>query len=81
MYQVICNGRRAQYPDHDVHPSWNTSLFDKWEDAVEYTHKWLGVYGWGERFMPNIPIDYSGYGDIVVINEVSYIPPELPDGF
>ena len=69
-YQLQDNGRPAQYPEVDVHPSWaNLATWDTWEEAEEYAKKWLDIYhpGEGIKLGINNEYDYSGYGDICMI--------------
>ena len=69
MYQVLCNGRPADCYNHDVHQSWNKSVYFTFEEAVEYAKDWLGHYGIGIVLKLNTPCDY-GEGDIIEIREV-----------
>jgi hypothetical protein len=69
-YTVYDNDRLACYPHHAVDSSWNNASFNTLKEAREYAHNWLGVYSPGvDGFKPNVPYDYSGYGDIIEIRQ------------
>jgi hypothetical protein len=44
-YQVLDCDLPADCYSHNVHKSWNNSVFDTPEEANEYANKWLGIYG------------------------------------
>jgi hypothetical protein len=72
MYTVYDCGKKAQYPDTDVHPNWNNASFENLEDAVAYAEDWLGMSAIGCRIPKDILLkgyDYDGYGDIIQIKE------------
>jgi hypothetical protein len=70
MYQVFDNGKPADCFHCNVHESWNNSVYDTFEKALEYANKWLGFFGSGVVLKLNTPWDYSGYGDMIEIREV-----------
>lgn len=57
--------------------TWGNSIFDTFEKAREYAWKWIGPE-WGGSvdgkkgcdLKPNVPLDYSGYGDFIEIREI-----------
>lgn len=50
---------------------WKTHLFTTFEAAEQYARAWLGVIDPGEGYLKlNVPWDYNGYGDMIVIKEV-----------
>ncbi len=63
-YEVLDNGNPAIIQNSDV---WNKHFYRNFDQALEYTKKWLGEYdslpnNWqGEKY------DYSGYGDTIEI--------------
>lgn len=70
MFQVLDNGRLAQYPDCDVDKSWSNATFDSNLEAILYARKWLGKayhFVLNKNFVLNTPVDYSGYGDTIEI--------------
>lgn len=69
-YRVLDTGKFAQYPDCDVNPSWNNSLFDTYKEAFDYAQNWLGMFR-GLAIPVNTPIDYSGYKDTIEIREIN----------
>ena len=69
MYKVFEDGKPAQYPDFDVHPSWDCCEFETFEDAVAYARHWLGPSAEGAIFNLNEPWDY-GYGSTIEIREI-----------
>ena len=70
MYQVLDNNKRAQFPDCAVHPSWEKSCFNSFIEALNYAHKWLGMYSPGRILKLNEPYGYSGYGDFIEIRKI-----------
>ena len=51
---------------------WAKSTFDTFEEAIVYTHHWLGVYSPGKEYLTEAlqnqkRFDYSGFGDTVAI--------------
>lgn len=66
-YQVLDGNKPAQFPNHQVHESWNNSIFNTYVEALNYAHKWLGEYSPGRVFQLNKKYDYSGYGDYIQI--------------
>jgi hypothetical protein len=71
MFQVFDNGRPADCNNHKVHPTWNKSMYDSFEEAQQYCHQWLGEYANCTPLKPNQKINYSGWGDTIEIREVS----------
>ncbi len=73
MYQVLDNNKPASCLHFPVDNSWYTSIFKHYEDAIIYTHKWLGIHypGIDELYdllvVDGSSLDYSGYGDIIRI--------------
>jgi hypothetical protein len=70
MFQVLNNDIPAQYPYMPIHPSWNQSTFQSFDEAQEYACQYLGPFSPGKIFKLNEPYDYSGYGDCISIIEV-----------
>ena len=69
-FQVFENGKPAQFPFFAVDPSWDNSIFESFEKAENYANAWLGsIYG-PLVFELDVPEDYNGYGDCLVIREV-----------
>lgn len=46
---------------------WKTHRFETFEEAKAYVNEWLGMYK--APIKVNVPYDYSGYGDFIVIKE------------
>jgi hypothetical protein len=71
MFVVYDCGKKAQYPDYDVHESWNNAEFDTKKEAAHYAHLWLGMYSPGEVTLASliIPLNYDGYGSLLEIRE------------
>jgi hypothetical protein len=70
MFKVFDGGKPANYEHHKVHSSWQNCTFKSFVEALNYAHKWLGVYSPGKILKLNTPYDYSGYGDIIEIRKV-----------
>lgn len=76
MFQLFDGDKPAQYPEHDVHPSWTNSKFSTFDEAKEYAWKWLGPYGgsydgtYGVDLQLGVKYDYSGMGTYIEIREV-----------
>jgi hypothetical protein len=66
-FQVLDNEVPAQYPYHKVDASWKDSVLKSYIEALNYAHKWLGLYSPGRILKLNQPYDYSGYGDYISI--------------
>ena len=72
-YQVLDNDKPADCFNHKVDKSWNTNVFDTFDEALEYARAWLAPYGGsydgksGIVLKVNEPYDYSGYGDMIEI--------------
>ncbi len=72
MYQLLDSDLPADCFHHKAHASWSKSTFDTLEEAQEYLLIWVG----GD-YEPDHPLktgeeyDYSGFGDIVKIIEVT----------
>lgn len=66
-YAVYDNNRPAKFPDINVHPSWSNNEFATFNEALVYAKKWLGEYGVGVPMEVNVPWDYSGFGDMILI--------------
>jgi len=43
-FVVYENEVKAQYPDSQVHKSWNCCVFDTFEEAEDYAIKWLNEF-------------------------------------
>lgn len=69
-FRVLDNDIPAEYPYHKVDASWSNSTFPTFVEALNYAHKWLGVYSPGRILKLNQPYDYSGYGDCISIIRV-----------
>ena len=74
-FRVYDNNKPADCFHHKVHESWNKSEFETLQDATEYAFLWLGVFAPPNdyEFKPNVPYPYSGYGDELVIREVTKV--------
>lgn len=69
-FQVLDNGKSADCHGFPVHPSWNKSLYDTFDEALKYAWKWLGDKTGGPLLKVNTPWEYSGYGDTIEIREI-----------
>lgn len=45
-------------------------MFPTFGEAEVYAKKWMSPFGQDHNFETNIPYDYSGYGDIMLIVEI-----------
>ena len=75
MYGVFENNKPCDNKNHKVHPSWNNSVFETWDQALRYAYKWLGQFAdavkmEGPALEVNVPYDYSGYGDMIEIRKI-----------
>ena len=69
MFSVYDHGKLAQYPDA-AGPSWDNATFPTFLEAEAYARRWLGAYSKPIRvFELGVEVDYSGYGDMIVIKE------------
>ena len=75
MFVVYDNGKKAQYPEHGVDPSWDNAAFKTLKEAVDYAYDWLGWHSL-PQFQFRLPVevimggyDYDGYGSIIQIRE------------
>lgn len=74
-YQVLDNGKPADHSSYPrIHPSWNCSKFDSYDEALAYVSRWLGnIDIEAVRNFPlelNKPYDFNGHGDTIEIREV-----------
>lgn len=74
MFQVFDNGKPA---DEDGFPKlkehgWETSKFETFAEAEKYALHWLGQWAPEPGVLQlNIPYDYNGYGDTILIKDIS----------
>jgi hypothetical protein len=68
MFQVLDNGKPADYLHHTVDHSWKQSLFQTEEEAIAYAKHWTNDREL--KIKCGESVDYSGYGDIVSIVKV-----------
>ena len=68
MYTVYDNDKKAQYPDCNVHPSWNNASFNCFKDAEYYANEWIHLSEYIFLTL-NQPYDYNGYGDLIEIRK------------
>jgi len=64
-YVVMDNNRKAQFPEIKVDPSWNQAAHNSFDEALAYAKKWTAQDDLSLKL--NEPLDYSGFGDIIVI--------------
>jgi hypothetical protein len=69
-YQVLNNDKPADCNNFKVHDSWVESKFDTFEKAHDYALKWLGGYNTGIVLQLNVPFDFTGCGDTIIIKEI-----------
>jgi hypothetical protein len=71
IYIVCDNHKIAQFPQHAVDRSWKHPICDTFDKAQGYCERWLGYnFRSATPQSPNIPIDYSGYGDFIEIVKI-----------
>lgn len=72
MYQVFDNNKPADCFHHDVHGTWFKSKYETFAEAFEYATRWINLRDVnGCVFLkPDVPWDYSGYGDMIEIRTV-----------
>jgi len=70
MYQVYDNGRLADLTNSGNQDSiWQHPVCETFEQALQYAEQWLGDLA-GINLKPNVPVDYSGYGDMIEIRKI-----------
>lgn len=68
MYQVLDNGRPAEYP-RARNLIWGNSKFEHFLQAVDYARNWCGHWNINlpEQMVEAVKYDYNGYGDTIEI--------------
>lgn len=67
-YQVFDNNLPATHVFHRVDKSWNRSVFDDRDEAIEYASRWLGMYG---PFQGNLNGDFEYMpGSIISVRRI-----------
>lgn len=73
MFQVFENDKPCDKTGFTWAKTWETSKFNTFQEALQYAKKWLGAFGENVDLYlttPNVPYNYSGYGDMIVIKEI-----------
>jgi hypothetical protein len=73
-YQVLESGKPCDCRNYEVHPSWNQSIYDTFDDAMQYAKEWfwpfLGQQDSTFILELNKPYDYDGCGSTAEIREI-----------
>lgn len=76
FYAVYDGNKLARYPECKVHPSWDNCIFNSFDEAVNYVHRWL-FPDWADNsnsstgiaFKVNTPYEYNE-GCFIEIREI-----------
>lgn len=70
-YQVFADGKPADCYNHKVHESWNKSIYDTFEEAIDYAELWQHPYGGNLKEVLKVNVPFEWYeGCFIEIREV-----------